>query len=361
MTENALFKNLKFGVNTLKNRIAMAPLTRGRAGESRVPNELMGEYYHQRSEAGLLISEGTFISEQGIGWVGAPGIYTDEMQLGWKNINDRLKESETLLFLQLWHTGRASHSDFHKGELPVSASAIKLNGDFIYTSEGQKEYEVPRALESSEIKDVIQDYKKAALRAIKAGLGGVEIHAANGYLINQFLDSKSNVRTDEYGGSIENRFRFLKEIIESILEVVPSSQVGVRLSPNGAFNDMGSSDFRELYDYVIKELDGYNLAYLHVMDGVGFGFHGFGEPYTLDDVKKIYHGIVIGNCGHTIESAREAVENGKADLIAFGRAFITNPDLPSRIKNNLELTPYDDMSKWYGGGSEGYTDYLNAK
>ncbi|MCF8059405.1 MAG: alkene reductase, partial [Bacteriovoracaceae bacterium] len=212
----------------------------------------------------------------------------------------------------------------------------------------------------AEVKAVVQDYKRAAERAKAAGFSGVEVHSANGYLVNQFLDEKTNKREDEYGGSLENRYRFLKEIIESVLEVFPASQVGVRLSPNGVFNDMGGADFREIYDYVIKELDNYKLGYLHVMDGLAFGFHEQGKPYTLEDVKKNYKGVVMGNCGYNPINASEAIENKTADLIAFGRPFITNPDLPKRIKENLELTPFDDMSRWYGGGAEGYTDYPKA-
>jgi N-ethylmaleimide reductase len=347
---------------TLKNRIVLAPLTRGRAGETRVPNDLMGEYYQQRSGAGLMITEATVISAQGNGWIDSPGIYTDEMQAGWKKINDRLRlnDTESHLFLQLWHMGRASHSDFHNGDLPVSSSAVKLIGDQIHTPKGKKDYETPRALETAEVKAVVQDYKRAAERAKAAGFSGVEVHSANGYLVNQFLDAKTNLRTDEYGGSLENRYRFLKEILDAILEVFPASQVGVRLSPNGIFNDMGGADFREIYDYVIKELNHYKLGYLHVMDGLAFGFHEQGQPYTLEDVKKNYEGVVMGNCGYNPISASEAISKNQADLIAFGRPFITNPDLPTRIKENLELTPFEDMSKWYGGGAEGYTDYPRA-
>lgn len=354
---NALFQELTLGSLKLKNRIVLAPMTRSRAGDSRIPNDLMGEYYHQRSGAGLMITEATVVSAQGNGWVGSPGIYTDQMEAGWRAINDRIKDTDSHLFLQLWHTGRASHSDFHDGKLPVSASAVKLKGGKVLTPKGEKDYETPRALEVPEIKSVIQDYKKAAGRAKAAGSVGVEIHSANGYLINQFLDAKSNLRKDEYGGTIENRYRFLKEVLEAVLQVFPASQVGVRLSPNGIFNDMGSPDYRELYDYVIKELDSYRLGYLHVIDGLAFGFHELGQPYTLDDVKKNYSGIIMGNCGYNPISAAEAVEEKRADLIAFGRPFITNPDLPTRIKENLELAPFEDKTYWYGGGAKGYTDY----
>jgi N-ethylmaleimide reductase len=361
MAHEALFTELVIEDYVVKNRIALAPLTRGRAGGTRVPNSIMATYYKQRSGAGILISEATVISKQGIGWVGSPGIYTDAMEEGWRMVNDELAGTGTQFFLQLWHCGRASHSDFHKGELPVSASAVKLEGDQIHTPLGKKDFEVPRPLEKDEIARIVNDYKVAAERAKRAGFAGVEVHSANGYLLNQFLDTKSNKRTDEYGGSIPNRFRFLKEILDAVLTVFPSHRVAVRLSPNGVFNDMGCPDYRELYDYVIGELDKLDLGYLHVMDGLAFGFHELGAPYTLDDVRKIYKGDIMGNCGYTPEGAAKAVSEGKADLISLGRPFITNPDLPARIKAGHPLEPSEDMSLWYGGGHEGYTDYPKWK
>lgn len=279
------------------------------------------------------------------------------MQKGWAKINQQLKKTQTPFFLQMWHCGRASHSDFHNGELPVSASAVKLQGDGVHTPKGKKEYETPRALETDEVKEVVKDYYKAAQRAKIAGFDGLEVHAANGYLINQFLDSKTNLRQDEYGGNLENRARLLFEVLEQVSKVYPLTRIGVRLSPNGVFNDMGGSDFRELYDFVIAKLSKLNLGYLHVMDGLAFGFHEQGEPYTLKDVRKLYQGIVIGNCGYDADKANVAIKEGLADLVAFGRPYITNPDLPERIKNASPLTPWDDMTYWYGGGAKGYTDY----
>ena len=244
---NKLFEPLKKGSLHYKNRIVMAPMTRGRSGAERVPNELMAEYYYQRSSAGLLITEATVISEQGNGWIDSPGIYTPEMVAGWRKVTERIKPTGTPIFLQLWHCGRASHSDFHRGEPPVSASAVKINGDSIHTPLGKKPYETPRALTEDEIQDTVNDYRKAAINAREAGFSGVEVHGANGYLINQFLDSKTNHRDDRYGGSFENRFRFFKEVLTAVLEVWPAEQVGARISPNGVFNDMGSADFRETY------------------------------------------------------------------------------------------------------------------
>jgi len=233
---------------SLKNRIALAPMTRGRAGETRIPNETMAEYYHQRSGAGLLITEATVISEQGIGWIGSPGIFTEEMVEGWRVVTDCIKPTGTPIFLQLWHCGRASHSDFHGGELPVSASAVKLNGDSIHTPFGKKPYETPRPMSLDEIEATVDDYRKAAMNAKAAGFSGVEIHGANGYLINQFLDSKTNQRKDQYGGSVENRFRFFKEVVEAVLKVWDADRVGARISPNGVFNapNQYSAYFRRL-------------------------------------------------------------------------------------------------------------------
>ncbi|MBI9090466.1 MAG: alkene reductase [Desulfobacterium sp.] len=357
MTTSSLFKPISMGTLQLKNRIAMAPMTRGRAGANRVPNDLMAEHYYQRAAAGLLITEATVISKQGIGWIDSPGIYTKEMVEGWQIVTDKIKPTGTPMFLQLWHCGRASHSDFHDGAPPVSASEIKLNGDHIHTPLGKKEYETPRALSVDEIKATVNDYRKAAENAKEAGFSGIEVHSANGYLLNQFLDSKTNQREDPYGGSVENRYRFLKEVLEAVLEVWAPEQVGVRISPNGIFNDMGSENFRETYLHVVKELDKFNLGYLHIMDGLAFGFHEKGDPMTLAEFRPIYQGMIIGNCGYTKEAAQGRIAEGNADMIAFGRPFITNPDLPQRFKNGWPLDPAEDMSLWYTPGAPGYTDY----
>lgn len=357
MSTGKLFEQIKIGDLALKNRIAMAPLTRGRAGDSRVPNDLMAEYYHQRSSAGLIITEATVVSAQGNGWIGSPGIYTPEMVQGWRKVTERMKPTGTPIFLQLWHCGRASHSDFHNGELPVSASAVKLEGDQIHTPKGKKDYEVPRPLTVDEIQTTINDYRNAAVNAREAGFDGVEVHSANGYLLNQFLDAKTNLRDDQYGGSLENRCRMLKEVLAAVLEVWPAERVGVRLSPNGVFNDMGSQDFREIFLYVIKQLNSLNLGYAHIMDGLAFGFHEQGEPMTLAEFREHYKGVIIGNCGYTKDEADEKVASGNADIACIGRPFITNPDLVERWQNDWPLTPYDDMSLWYTPGPEGYTDY----
>ena len=341
----------------LQNRVVMAPLTRGRAGSERIPNDLMREYYMQRASAGLIIAEATTISEQGIGWVDSPGIYNDAQVAGWKKITDALHAKGSSIFLQFWHCGRASHSSFHGGQPAVSASAIKINGDYIHTPAGKQPYETPRALETNEVATVVEDYRRAAERAKAAGFDGIEIHSANGYLLDQFLQSKTNQRTDCYGGSLENRFRLLKEVLEAVCTVWPSNRVGVRLSPNGVFNDMGSPDFRETFLYAASQLNTFSLAYLHVMDGLEFGFHQLGEPMTLADFRTAFHGPIMGNCGYTAESAEAAIANGAADLIAFGRPFLSNPDLVERFANRWELNPPAEMSAWSAPTAEGYTDF----
>ena len=343
---------------TLKNRVVLAPMTRARAGKERIANALMTEYYTQRAGAGLLITEATSISDQGLGWVDSPGIYSDTHVTGWKQVTDAVHNKGTPIFLQLWHCGRASHSSFHQDRsLPVSASAVKLNGEYIHTPEGKQAYETPRALQTDEIPAVVEDYKRAAKYSKDAGFDGIEIHAANGYLIDQFLQSKTNQRTDSYGGSVANRFQFLYEILEAVFTVWPAERVAVRLSPNGTYNDMGSQDFREQFLYVAQQLDKYQLGYLHVMDGLAFGFHSLGDPVTLAEVREVFHGPLIGNCGYSQKTAEEAIANGQADLIAFGRPYITNPDLVERFKNDWELAPDAPETVWSVPGPSGYTDF----
>lgn len=358
MSSSVLFQPFTLGDITLPNRIVLAPMTRSRAGIERVPNALMSEYYVQRSSAGLLITEATTISEEANGWNQSPGIYTDQMTEAWKQVVDAVHLKGGVIFLQLWHMGRSSHSSFHNGKLAVAPSAIKINEEYIHTPTGKQPHEVPRALETAEIPRVIEDYRLAAERAKEAGFDGVEIHGANGYLIDEFLQSKTNQRTDDYGGSVEKRYRFLKEVVEAVTSVIPANRVGVRISPNGVYNDMGSPDYREQFTYVASQLDTYGLSYLHVMDGLGFGFHNLGEPMTLADFRKVFHSALIGNCGYTQEAAEAMVEKGDADLIAFGRPFISNPDLVERFKNNWPLAPIAEMSDWYSPiGAKGYTDF----
>ncbi|MGK0201602.1 MAG: N-ethylmaleimide reductase [Planctomycetota bacterium] len=346
----------------VKNRVALAPMTRARAGKSRLANGSMAEYYAQRAGVGLVITEATTVSAQANGWVESPGIYTDEMGASWQPVVEAVHSAKgggAPIFLQLWHCGRASHSAFHGGEPAVSASAIKLNGEYVHTPEGKKDYETPRALETEELAGVVADYVAAARRAEDAGFDGVEVHAANGYLLDQFLQSKTNHRTDDYGGTVENRFRLLREVVQGIAEVFPASRIGVRLSPNGVFNDMGSPDYRETFLHAAKELDTLGLAYLHLMDGLAFGFHELGEPMTLADFREVFRGPLIGNCGYDGDTANAAIESGAADMIAIGRPMIANPDYVERLRNGWSLAPLADMSSWYSGGQagKGYTDF----
>ena len=239
----------------------------------------------------------------------------------------------------------------------MSASAVKIKGDYLHTPQGKQPYETPRALETAEVVRTVADYWRAAERAKAAGFDGVEIHAANGYLIDQFLQSKTNLRTDRYGGNVENRFRFLKEIVEAVGQVWPANRVGVRLSPNGNFNDMGAPDFRETFTYAARQLNSYGLAYLHVVDGLAFGFHDLGKPMVLAEFRAVFAGPLMGNCGYTQETAEAAIAAGQADLIAFGRPYLSNPDLVERFANGWELNPPADMKVWSAPDAKGYTDF----
>jgi len=342
----------------LPNRVVMAPLTRGRSGSERIPNATVVDYYVQRASAGLIVSEATTISPQANGWLGSPGIYTDAMEAAWRQVTDAVHARGGRIFLQLWHMGRASHSDFHEGRPPVSASAVKIGGDGIHTPLGKRPYEAPRSLQTHEVAAVVADYAKAARRARAAGFDGVEIHAANGYLIDQFLQSRTNLRTDDYGGSIEKRCRFLLEVVAAVAKEWPSRRVGVRLSPNGGFNDMGSPNFREQFLHAAGALDRLDIGYLHVVDGLAFGFHKLGEPMTLAEFRGVFRGPLMGNCGYTRETADAAIATGLADLIAFGRPFISNPDLVERFAHGWPLAAPADMADWYSPtGAKGYTDF----
>ncbi len=341
-----------------RNRVVLAPLTRARAGKNRVPTYAMAEYYRQRASAGLIIAEAASVSDVGLGWVESPGIYNDEQMQGWKRIVDTVHAEGGLIFMQLWHCGRASHSSFHaNGELPVAPSAIKLNGDHVHTPNGKEPYETPHALTIDEIKKTVQDYRNAARRAKQAGFDGIEVHSANGYLLDEFLQSKTNQRSDEYGGSIEKRYRMLNEVVQAVIQEMPVERVGVRLAPNGNFNDMGSVDYRETFKYVAQQLNQFGLAYLHVMDGLSFGFHEQGEPMTLDEFRQVFDGPLMGNCGYIQETAEQAIENNKADFIAFGRAYMSNPDLVERFSNDWPLAPEADQEVWWTPREDGLIDF----
>lgn len=357
-TPTTLLSPLRLGDLLLKNRVVLAPLTRARAGLARLPNALMTEYYRQRAGAGLLITEATVISEQGIGWEQSPGIYTDAQTQCWQQLVASVHARGTPIFLQLWHCGRASHSTFHAdGSLPVAPSAIRLNGDGIHTPLGKQSHETPRALETHEVARIVEDYRHAAQRAREAGFDGVEVHGANGYLIDQFLQSRTNQRTDRYGGSVDRRYQFLREVVEAVCTVWPAHRVAVRLAPNGNFNDMGSPDYRETFLHAARELNGYGLAYLHVVDGLAFGFHQLGPPITLKESRTVFSGPLMGNCGYTQDTAEAVIAAGDADLIAFGRPYISNPDLAERFAHGWPLAPMAEMDVWFSFSPRGYADY----
>jgi len=362
VTGGDLFTPLDLHGLSLKNRIVMSPLTRSRAGKERMPNALMAEYYAQRASAGLIISEATVVSKQGIGWLNSPGIYSDPQAEAWKLVVDAVHAKGAPMFLQLWHCGRASHKAFHEnGEPPVAPSAVKIEGDYSHTPIGKQPYETPRALETDEIPAIVEDYRRAAARAKAVGFDGVEVHSANGYLIDQFLQSRTNHRTDRYGGSLENRYRFLDEIVKAVVTVWPSKRVGVHLAPNGSFNGMGSPDYRETFLYVAIQLNRYNLAYLHVVDGLAFGFHKRGAPMTVAEVREVFNGPLMGNAGYTRETAEATIHNGHADLIAFGRPFLSNPDLVERFANGWPLNLPAETQVWYSFDAVGYTDFTRYK
>ena len=358
-----LFDPLKLGEIVLNNRIIMAPLTRMRSRQpGNVPYALNAEYYAQRSSAGLIISEATQISPLGQGYPATPGIHSQEQVEGWKLVTEAVHNNRGKIFLQLWHVGRISHSSFHPAEgLPVAPSAIRPSGTVFTIDWKQAPYETPRALELKEIPDIIAQYKQAAVNAKAAGFDGVEVHGANGYLLDQFLQDGSNKRTDRYGGSIENRARLLLEAVDAAIEVWGKGRVGVRLSPYGTFNDMGDSDPVKLFTYVISQLDVRGIAYIHVIEpratGAGGGDSVYeNAPCTSALFRKFFKGVFISAGGYTYETAKEAVAGGSADAVAFGRIFIANPDLPERFKQNAPLNKYN-RATFYGGSHTGYTDY----
>jgi len=359
MTNLKLLTPVQLGALSLPNRVVFSPLTRSRSGKEHIPNSLMKTYYLQRVSAGLIITEATVISEQGIGFPNTPGIYNIQQVEGWQEIVRAVHERRGHIALQLWHTGRASHSSFQKdGALPVAPSPIAVGDDAgIHTDAGKQPYQIPRALDTEEVPLIVEDFRQAAENAKIAGFDAIEVHAANGYLIDQFLQSCSNQREDRYGGSKEKRFQFLREIVEAVLTLWEPDKVGIRLSPNGSFNGMGSTDYRESFLFYVQQLAQYRLAFLDIIDGLAFGFHGLGTPMTLAEFRPLFSGCIIGNCGYQKESAETAIEEGNADLIAFGRPYISNPDLVERFTHDWPLNPPSDPATWYSNGPEGYIDF----
>jgi N-ethylmaleimide reductase len=350
----SLFDPIVLGDIAVANRIIMAPLTRSRAGASRIPNDLMAEYYAQRASAGLIISEATAISPQGYGWSGAPAMYNDEQQEGWKKITRAVHERGGKIVLQLWHMGRVSHPDFQEGQLPVAPSAIAATGS-ANTPEGKKPYVTPRALETAELPGIVQDYVRAAQRAIAAGFDGVEIHAANGYLLDQFIRSHSNQRNDQYGGSIENRLRLVIEVVEAVGNAIGFGRTGIRLSPNISYNGMGDADPVATYTALMQALNAYDLAYVHVRETLPNKTEK-PEIWVGTAMRDAYQGNFIVNGGYDGASAQDALNQDKADAVAFGMLFIANPDLVDRIRKNVDMNK-TKANGLYAGGVEGYTDY----
>lgn len=350
-----ILDSIKLGKLQLPNRMVMAPMTRGRAEDGAVPSALMAEYYAARADAGLIISEATAISPQGYGWNNAPGIWSDEQSKGWWKVTDAVHQRSGRIFLQLWHMGRVSHPDFLGGEQPVGPSALAAKGES-HTPHGTKPYVVPRALSVEEIKGLIDDYANAAQRAIHAGFDGVEVHGANGYLIDQFIRDGSNQRTDNYGGDTDNRLRFLIEVTQAVIAKIGADRVGVRLSPTGQYNDMHDSDPVITFSRAAKLLSPFGLAYLHTMEALpGHPFASEAERVT-PHIRQIYNGLLITNGGYDVELANEALKKNEADAIAFGVPFLANPDLVHRFQHKLPLNE-PDFATFYTKGAKGYTDY----
>lgn len=358
-TKQALLAPIQVGDLTLSNRVWMAPMTRSRAAnEGNVPFNIHVKYYKQRAGAGLIITEGSQVSEQAVGYINTPGIYSQEQVEGWKPVTKAVHEEGGHVFIQLWHVGRISHPDFHNGDLPVAPSAVNPNAK-AFTPKGFKDTVTPRAFTIEEIKQTVQDFKNAAKNAMDAGFDGVEIHSSNGYLFHQFFSSTSNLRTDDYGGSIEKRAKFLFDVIDAIKEVMPENRIGLRLNPslNGIFGMEANEETMPTFDYIVNRLNDYDLAYLHLSEP----FTDVSEiPYLETQIAKryrpMYKGTLVINAGFDQEKGNKVIEEGDADAVAFGKPFISNPDLPKRFKLGAELAPWDEDT-FYVPGEKGYTDY----
>lgn len=353
----SLFKPAQLGQMELTNRIFMAPMTRGRAEADGTPTPIMALYYEQRASAGLLISEATAVSSQGVGWVNAPGIFTDAHQREWKKVTEAVHRAKGRIFLQLWHMGRVSHPDFQNGALPVGPSAIAAKGES-HTPHGKKSYVTPRALEAKELPGIVNDYVSAARRAIDAGFDGVEIHGANGYLLDQFVRDGSNRRTDAYGGSVENRWRFPLEVAVAVAKAIGGERTGYRISPTGPYNDMADSDPIKTFSYGAEKLHEAGIVYLHVMEPLpGHLFAHPTAPLVHPHLRKVFKGFMILNGGYDRELAEKCLERNEADAIAFGVPFLANPDLVERWRSGVGGMNAPDFTTFYTPGSKGYSDY----
>ncbi|WP_166261212.1 alkene reductase [Marinobacter salicampi] len=358
---DVLFKPCELGSMTLPNRVLMAPLTRSRASQpGDIPNDMNAEYYQQRASAGLIISEATQVSPQGKGYAFTPGIHSAEQIEGWRKVTGAVHMAGGRIHLQLWHVGRISHTELQPGgNKPVAPSAIKPEGakTFISADSGMVEIPEPRALEASEIPDIVEQFRQGAQNAKDAGFDGVEVHAANGYLLDQFLKSGSNHRADQYGGSVENRMRLPLMVMEAVIGVWGKDKVGIRISPTGSFNDMYDEDPVETFGAFASRLNDLGIAYMEVVEDSFQGNHADGRPEkVIDAIQAGFKGAYIANGAYTAEEARKRIGEGRCDLVTFGRPFIANPDLPTRFRKSAPLNEWDD-STFYGGDEHGYTDY----
>ena len=344
----------------LNNRVVMAPMTRSRADNMDLAptDELHGLYYEQRASAGLIITEGAQVSTKAVGYIHTAGIYSNAQVEGWKKVTKRVHDKGGKIFIQLWHVGRMSHPDFHNGELPLSASAINPNAKS-YTHEGFKKTVTPKGMTIEEITETVKDFQNAAINAVEAGFDGVEIHASNGYLFHQFFNGTSNERTDDYGGSIENKTRFFFEVLEAIKEVIPQEKIGARFNPSldGLFGMTMDKETIPTFEYIIKKLNDYNLAYVHLSEP----FTDVSElPFSVTEIAKhfrpLYNGTLMINTAFDQEKGNKIIEGGHADLVAYGKPYISNPDLVERFKNHLDLAEWDEDT-FYTTGAKGYTDY----
>jgi N-ethylmaleimide reductase len=355
MTKKTVFEPYSLGSLTLRNRIVMAPLTRNRANPGFIPGDLAAEYYSQRASAGLLVSEATQISQQGQGYQDTPGIYTQAQADGWRKVTRALHAKGGLIFLQLWHVGRVSHVDLQEnGAAPVAPSAIRaatktfVNNAFVDVSD-------PRALELGELPGIVNDFRQAAANAIAAGFDGVEIHGANGYLLDQFAKDGANHRTDAYGGSVENRARLMLEVTAAVADEIGAERTGIRISPVSPANGVSSSDPQAQFGYIVDRLDALGIVYIHVVEGATGGPRDV-APFDFGSLRRRFTNTYIANNGYDLELAASRLAEGKADLFAFGRPFIANPDLVERLKTRAPLAEFNPATL-YGGGSAGYTDY----
>jgi N-ethylmaleimide reductase len=351
-----VFSDYRLGGLSLPNRFVMAPMTRSRALPGNVPNPLAATYYAQRAAAGLLITEGTQISPQGVGYIRTPGIHSPEQAAGWKVVTGAVHAAGGRIFAQLWHVGRVSHPDFHGGGLPVGPSAIAADGE-AFTVNGRQRLEAPRALTRAELPEVVEQFRRAAFNAKEAGFDGVELHGANGYLLDQFLRDSANRRTDDYGGSIENRARFPLEVTDAVVSVWGPTRVGYKMSPYFSMLGMADSSPLDTFSYLARELGARSIAYLHIAEAVAGPFVApQGTVRATPVLRRLFAGPVIVNGGYDVDSANAAIASGEADLVAFGVPFLANPDLPERWRRGAPLNA-PQIEHFYAGEEKGYTDY----